>query len=151
MLIWQHIQMYRLTFHIKFFKTILFSFACLFLYFTTCSLYILLSYAASLLTLEHLWISSDGLCPICNISYISCCSDCLFPVCVIICTSCCSLQPVCRPERIHEYRLTAYSLYAAVSVGLQTADIIEYLRRLSKTSLPDGIIEFIKVTEQKVN
>ncbi|KFM57356.1 DNA excision repair protein haywire, partial [Stegodyphus mimosarum] len=54
-------------------------------------------------------------------------------------------EPVCRPEHIHEYRLTAYSLYAAVSVGLQTNDIIKYLRRLSKTSIPDGIIEFIKL------
>lgn len=44
-----------------------------------------------------------------------------------------------------QYRLTAYSLYAAVSVGLQTQDIIEYLKRLSKTSIPDGIIEFIKL------
>ena len=42
-------------------------------------------------------------------------------------------------------RLTAYSLYAAVSVGLQTSDIIEYLRRLSKTTIPDGILEFIRV------
>ncbi|XP_072179023.1 general transcription and DNA repair factor IIH helicase/translocase subunit XPB-like [Diadema setosum] len=54
-------------------------------------------------------------------------------------------EPVCRPENIHEYKLTAYSLYAAVSVGLQTSDIIEYLRRLSKTSIPDGIVEFIKL------
>lgn len=36
-------------------------------------------------------------------------------------------------------------MYAAVSVGLQTHDIIEYLKRLSKTSIPDGIIEFIKL------
>ena len=42
-------------------------------------------------------------------------------------------------------KLTAYSLYAAVSVGLQTSDIIEYLTRLCKTSIPPGIIEFIKV------
>ena len=28
-------------------------------------------------------------------------------------------QPVCRPQHIHEFRLTPYSLYAAVSVGLQ--------------------------------
>jgi len=28
---------------------------------------------------------------------------------------------------IHEYKLTSYSLYAAVSVGLQTDDIIEVL------------------------
>lgn len=32
---------------------------------------------------------------------------------------------VCRPAFIHEYKLTPYSLYAAVSVGLQTEDIIE--------------------------
>ncbi|KAK3758633.1 hypothetical protein RRG08_019543 [Elysia crispata] len=54
-------------------------------------------------------------------------------------------EPVCRPINIHEYKLTAYSLYAAVSVGLQTNDIIEYLRRLSKTSLPSGIVDFIKL------
>lgn len=54
-------------------------------------------------------------------------------------------EPVCRPEHIHEYKLTAYSLYAAVSVGLQTHDIIEYLKRLCKTSIPKGIEEFIKL------
>lgn len=54
-------------------------------------------------------------------------------------------EPVCRPEHIHEYKLTAYSLYAAVSVGLQTNDIIEYLKRLSKTSIPQGIMEFIQL------
>lgn len=54
-------------------------------------------------------------------------------------------EPVCRPEHLHEYKLTPYSLYAAVSVGLQTHDIIEYLRRLCKTSIPKGIEEFIKM------
>ena len=53
-------------------------------------------------------------------------------------------EPLSRPKLIHEYKLTAYSLYAAVSVGLKTEDIIEYLRRLCKTSLPEEIIEFIK-------
>jgi len=54
-------------------------------------------------------------------------------------------EPVCRPEHIHEYKLTSYSLYAAVSVGLQTDDIIEYLTRLSKCSLPTDIVEYIKM------
>lgn len=54
-------------------------------------------------------------------------------------------EPVCRPNHVHEYKLTAYSLYAAVSVGLQTSDIVEYLQKLSKTSVPDGIVQFIKV------
>jgi Helicase conserved C-terminal domain len=39
-----------------------------------------------------------------------------------------------RPTFIHEYKLTSYSLYAAVSVGLQTEDIIDvcinYIREL---------------------
>lgn len=52
-------------------------------------------------------------------------------------------EPVSRPEHVHEYKLTAYSLYAAVSVGLETTDIIEYLRRLGKTTLPDPVVKFI--------
>lgn len=52
-------------------------------------------------------------------------------------------EPVSRPEHVHEYKLTAYSLYAAVSVGLETKDIIEYLRRLGKTSLPESVVNFI--------
>jgi DNA excision repair protein ERCC-3 len=55
------------------------------------------------------------------------------------------IKPICRPEYIHEYQLTAYSLYAAVSIGLQTNDIIEYLDRLCKTTLPEGIKKFIEV------
>nr|XP_014333277.1 PREDICTED: TFIIH basal transcription factor complex helicase XPB subunit [Bos mutus] len=54
-------------------------------------------------------------------------------------------EPVCRPTHVHEYKLTAYSLYAAVSVGLQTSDITDYLRKLSKTGVPEGIIQFIKL------
>ena len=54
-------------------------------------------------------------------------------------------EPVCRPEHIHEYKLTSYSLYAAVSVGLQTRDIIEYLSRLSKCTLPQGILSYIEL------
>ncbi|PPQ91788.1 LOW QUALITY PROTEIN: hypothetical protein CVT25_000433 [Psilocybe cyanescens] len=41
-------------------------------------------------------------------------------------------EPVSRHAMIHEYKLTSYSLYAAVSVGLQTDDIMEVLNRLSK-------------------
>lgn len=54
-------------------------------------------------------------------------------------------EPVSRPEHVHEYKLTSYSLYAAVSVGLQTDDIIGYLKRLSKTDLPRGIEEYIRL------
>lgn len=53
-------------------------------------------------------------------------------------------EPVSRPAFIHEYTLTPYSLYAAVSVGLQTEDIIEVLNRLSKVPVPDSIISYIR-------
>ncbi|KAF8842067.1 DNA helicase [Paxillus ammoniavirescens] len=53
-------------------------------------------------------------------------------------------EPVSRPAFVHEYKLTSYSLYAAVSVGLQTEDIIEVLNRLSKVPVPESIINFIR-------
>ncbi|RWW45445.1 hypothetical protein BHE74_00048711 [Ensete ventricosum] len=43
----------------------------------------------------------------------------------------------------HEYNLTPHSLYAAVSVGLETETIISVLSKLSKTKLPAEIIDFI--------
>ncbi|KAJ4787871.1 DNA repair helicase XPB1 [Rhynchospora pubera] len=52
-------------------------------------------------------------------------------------------EPVCRPESMHEYNLTPHSLYAAVSVGLETETIISVLNKLSKTKLPKEIIDFI--------
>ena len=52
-------------------------------------------------------------------------------------------EPVCRPECVHEYVLTPHSLYAAVSVGLETATIITVLNRLSKVELPQEIKDFV--------
>ena len=56
-------------------------------------------------------------------------------------------EPVCRPECIHEYQLTPHSLYAAVSVGLETETIISVLSRLSKVCLlyPDTVL-YIETT-----
>ncbi|KAH9983084.1 DNA helicase [Russula compacta] len=53
-------------------------------------------------------------------------------------------EPISRPSFIHEYKLTSYSLYAAVSVGLQTEDIIDVLNRLSKVPVPETITNFIR-------
>lgn len=41
-------------------------------------------------------------------------------------------EPVSRPEFVHEYKLTPYSLYAAVAVSIDTESIIKVLNRLSK-------------------
>ncbi|KAK1351435.1 DNA helicase [Heracleum sosnowskyi] len=52
-------------------------------------------------------------------------------------------EPVCRPESMHEYNLTPHSLYAAVSVGLETETVISVLNKLAKTKLPKEMIDFI--------
>lgn len=57
-------------------------------------------------------------------------------------------EPVCRPESVHEYVLTPHSLYAAVSVGLETDTIISVLNRLSKVQLSIDIERFIKKATQ---
>jgi hypothetical protein len=41
-----------------------------------------------------------------------------------------------RPRHVHEYQITKYSLYAATSLGLHTADILSTLNSLSKVRNP---------------
>ena len=53
-------------------------------------------------------------------------------------------EPVSRPSLIHEYRITKPSLHAAMSVGLETKDIIEVLSRLSKIPLPPRLVHRIE-------
>ncbi|KAI5147955.1 DNA excision repair protein ERCC-3 [Enteropsectra breve] len=52
-------------------------------------------------------------------------------------------EPVSRPQNIHEYQVTAYSLYAAASVGLTTDDILKTLNRFSKNIIPKNVANFI--------
>lgn len=52
-------------------------------------------------------------------------------------------EPVSRPAKIHEYQITAYSLYAAASVGLTTDTILSTLQRFSKNIIPKGVQVFI--------
>ncbi|KAI9342671.1 DNA repair helicase rad25 [Obelidium mucronatum] len=54
-------------------------------------------------------------------------------------------EPVSRPKLIHEYILTEYSLYAAVSVGIQADSIISVLNKLCKTEIPERLIAFIRL------
>ncbi|KNC83047.1 hypothetical protein SARC_04694, partial [Sphaeroforma arctica JP610] len=48
-------------------------------------------------------------------------------------------EPECRPRLVHEYKLTPYSLYAAVSVGVSADDILRVLGRLSKNGVPEAV------------
>jgi len=53
-------------------------------------------------------------------------------------------EPESRPELIHHYKLTPYSLYAAVSVNLDTETILRTLEKLSKVVVPPQVVAFIK-------
>jgi DNA excision repair protein ERCC-3 len=53
-------------------------------------------------------------------------------------------EPVARPEYIHEYKLTPYSLYAAVATNIDTESIVRVLNRFSKNDLPSGVAQFIR-------
>lgn len=57
-------------------------------------------------------------------------------------------EPVSRPEIIHEYRLTPHSLYAAVSMGLDSDTLLGVLDRLSKVQLSDHVKTFIRGATQ---
>lgn len=52
-------------------------------------------------------------------------------------------EPVARPEYIHQYKLTPYSLYAAVATQISTQSIISVLERLSKNKLPASVKQFV--------
>lgn len=53
-------------------------------------------------------------------------------------------EPESRPLLIHEYKVTSSSLFAAVSIGLRTEQILEVLDKLSKVNLPQEIVDFVQ-------
>mmetsp|Transcript_2532 Transcript_2532/g.3921 ORF Transcript_2532/g.3921 Transcript_2532/m.3921 type:complete len:805 (-) Transcript_2532:2802-5216(-) len=58
-------------------------------------------------------------------------------------------EPVARPEFIHQYTLTPYSLYAAVATNIDTERILKMLERLSKNKLPESVKAFVRGCTQK--
>ncbi|RKO89625.1 P-loop containing nucleoside triphosphate hydrolase protein [Blyttiomyces helicus] len=53
-------------------------------------------------------------------------------------------EPVSRPARMLDFKLTSYSLYAAVAVGMETGTRLEVLERFSKVEIPDRVVNFIR-------
>lgn len=52
-------------------------------------------------------------------------------------------EPTSRPTFLQEYRLTTQSLYAAVSVGLNSSDIIKALNHFLKNEMPPNVMKYI--------
>ena len=59
-------------------------------------------------------------------------------------------EPASRPTYIHEYVLTPYSLYAAVSVGLTKNEILHLLKKLAKNEdIPQDVKSYIEQYSSK--
>lgn len=55
-------------------------------------------------------------------------------------------EPVCRPEFVHEYQITVFSLYTAVSVGLTVEELLINLKKFAKNKIPAKLKESIVKT-----
>lgn len=53
-------------------------------------------------------------------------------------------EPVTRPEHIHEYQLTTFSLYGAVSAGVDSDEIVMTLQSFSKNVLDPELVAWIR-------
>ncbi|KAH8740782.1 hypothetical protein FG386_002744 [Cryptosporidium ryanae] len=91
------------------------------------------------LKLDHdirpIWVFPDGLI-IAETFHQSSSAACEFLVTIS--------EPLSRPDLIHEYQLTIFSLYAAVSLGITVEVIIETLAKFSKNEIPETLINTIK-------
>jgi DNA excision repair protein ERCC-3 len=54
-------------------------------------------------------------------------------------------EPVSRTKMVQEFVLTPYALYAAVTSGMETQDILKIIMKLSKNILPKVIYKMIKI------
>ncbi|VWU48077.1 DNA repair helicase RAD25, putative [Hepatocystis sp. ex Piliocolobus tephrosceles] len=53
-------------------------------------------------------------------------------------------EPICRPELIHEFQITIFSLYAAISVGITLDELLINLDKFSKNYMPNELVGNIK-------
>lgn len=53
-------------------------------------------------------------------------------------------EPVSRPENIHEFQITVFSLYAAIGVGMTVDSIIQNLNKFSKNEVPDPLERMLR-------
>ena len=53
-------------------------------------------------------------------------------------------EPVARPQWVHNYQLTPFSLFAASAVNYTSGGIIRTLNKLCKTAVPSNVEAFIR-------
>ncbi|SBT71909.1 Helicase conserved C-terminal domain containing protein, putative, partial [Plasmodium malariae] len=83
---------------------------------------------------KPLWICSDGFI------YLEMFNSCSKQASDFLITI---AEPICRPELIHEFQLTIFSLYAAISVGITLDELLINLDKFSKNILPNELVHNI--------
>ena len=58
-------------------------------------------------------------------------------------------DPITRPALMHEYRISTYSLYTAVSMGWTCDSILSTLQSLCKTAMPESVVQRIRATTRR--
>ena len=59
-------------------------------------------------------------------------------------------EPICRPKFIHEFQITVFSLYAAISLGMSSEEILESLNKFSKNELDPKLAEYISMHGRRI-
>jgi len=52
-------------------------------------------------------------------------------------------EPLCRPKHVHQYQITVFSLYAAISLGMSTEEILDNLNKFAKNELNPKLTDYI--------
>jgi DNA excision repair protein ERCC-3 len=59
-------------------------------------------------------------------------------------------EPICRPKFIHEFQITVFSLYAAISLGMSSEEILGSLVKFSKNELDAKLSEYISLHGRRI-
>lgn len=59
-------------------------------------------------------------------------------------------EPLCRPKHVHQYQITVFSLYAAISLGMSSEEILETLFKFSKNELDSKLTDYIQTHGSRI-
>ena len=59
-------------------------------------------------------------------------------------------EPICRPKYIQEFQITVFSLYAAISLGMTSEEILESLNKFAKNRLDSRLSDYIGMHGKRI-
>lgn len=59
-------------------------------------------------------------------------------------------EPICRPKYIQEFQITVFSLYAAISLGMTSVEILDSLNKFAKNRLDARLSDYIAMHGKRI-